>query len=83
MTNKNKYKSNKLDIASIKSDISLQKLEAIIENLLNIAIIINLFQSHLIFDNKPQVKGDIQKPQEIIIKDLRQINTIIKFIRKK
>ena len=86
MINKNNCKSNKLGIASTTLDIVLQKLEFIIENSLNIAIIINLFQTPLMFDNKSQVNDDIQEPREIIeiiIKDLRAINTIVKFARKK
>ena len=86
MSNKSNCKSNKLGIASITLDIVLQKLEFIIENSLNIAIIINLFQTPLMFDNKSQVNDDIQEPREvieIIIKDLRAINTIVKFVRKK
>ena len=86
MINKNNCKSNKLGTASTTLDIVLQKLEFIIENSLNIAIIINLFQTPLMFDNKSQVNNDIQEPREIIeiiIKDLRAINTIVKFARKK
>ena len=55
-------------------------------SLANIVTIINLFQSPVIFDNKPQINGDIQEPREIIeiiIKDLRKIDAIVKFMRKK
>ena len=86
MINKNNCKSNKLGTASTTLDIVLQKLEFIIKDLLNIAITINLFQAPLMFDNKSQVNNDIQEPREIIeiiIKDLRAINTIVKFARKK
>jgi hypothetical protein len=79
-------KSQKSDVSSIKPDKFLQKLEFAIENLLNIVTIINLFQSPVMFDNKSQVNGDIQEPREIIeiiIKDLRKIDAIVKIIRKK
>jgi hypothetical protein len=86
MSKNTNSKSKKSDVSSIKPDKFLQKLEFAIENLLNIVTIINLFQSPVMFDNKSQVNGDIQEPREIIeiiIKDLRAINTIIKFARKK
>jgi len=81
-----KYKLNKLDAASIKLDIFLQKLGNIIRKSLNILVIMNLFLSPVTFDNKSQFKNDIQEPREIIeiiIKELRLINAIVKFTRKK
>lgn len=80
------FKSKKSDVSSIKLDVFLQKLEFAIENLLNIVIIINLFQTPLMFYNRSQVNDDIQEPREIIeiiIKDLRKIDAIVRFTRKK
>ena len=86
MNKNSNFKPKKSGVSSIKLDKFLQKLEFAIENLLNIVTIINLFQSPVMFDNKSQVNGDIQEPREIIeiiIKDLRKIDAIVKFMRKK
>jgi hypothetical protein len=86
MNKNSNFKPKKSDVSSIEPDKFLQKLEFAIENLLNIVTIINLFQSPVMFDNKSQVNGDIQEPREIIeiiIKDLRKIDAIVKIIRKK
>ena len=86
MNKNSNFKPKKSGVSSIKLDKFLQKLEFAIENLLNIVTIINLFQSPVMFDNKSQVNGDIQEPREIIeiiIKDLRKIDAIAKFMRKK
>ena len=86
MSKNSDFKSKKSDVSSVKLDLFLQKLEFIRKSVSNIVMTISLFQSPLIFDNKPQVKGDIQKTQEvieIIIDDLRTIDAIVKFIRKK
>lgn len=79
-------KSQKSDVSFIKLDVFLQKLEFIRKNLSNIVLITSLFQLSAMFDGNPQVKGDIQKTKEvieIIINDLRTIDAIVKFIRKK
>lgn len=86
MNKNSNFKPKKSNTSSMKLGKFLQKLEFAIENLLNIVTIINLFQSPVMFDNKSQVNGDIQKTQEvieIIIDDLRTIDAIVKFIRKK
>jgi hypothetical protein len=86
MNKNSNFKPKKSDVSSIEPDKFLQKLEFAIENLLNIVTIINLFQSPVMFDNKSQVNGDIQERREIIeiiIKDLRKIDAIVKIIRKK
>jgi hypothetical protein len=86
MSKNTNFKSKKSDVSSIKLDVFLQKLEFAIENLLNIVIIINLFQTPLMFYNRSQVNDDIQEPREIIeiiIKDLRKIDAIVRFTRKK
>jgi hypothetical protein len=86
MNKNSNFKPKKSDLSSIEPDKFLQKLEFAIENLLNIAIIINLFQTPLMFDNRSQINDDIQEPREIIeiiIKDLRKIDAIVRFTRKK